>query len=99
MAGAIEALTKIAAVKRAAKAAATWFWMFALVMLNFLFGLNGCFTNCFAKMPITLHRPCQFRKDSIYQVDRHIQLLGQYEPKLNNGELCQYLVLVIAEGL
>jgi hypothetical protein len=36
MAGAIEALTKIAAVKRAAKAAATWFWMLLLVILKFL---------------------------------------------------------------
>tara|TARA_R110002110_G_scaffold262267_1_gene478094 strand:- start:131 stop:337 length:207 start_codon:yes stop_codon:yes gene_type:complete len=36
MAGAIEALTNTAAAKRAAKAAATWFWMLVLVMLSFL---------------------------------------------------------------
>lgn len=61
-AGPMLALTRTAAAKIAAKAAATWFWMLLLVMLNFLFGLNRCFENCFTKMPITLHRPCQFWK-------------------------------------
>jgi len=36
MAGVIDALTKIAAVKIAAKAAAIWFWILALVILKFL---------------------------------------------------------------
>jgi len=59
-AGPMLALTRTAAAKIAAKAAATWFWMLLLVISKFLFGLNGCFTNCFAKMPIALHGSCQF---------------------------------------
>ena len=98
MAGAIEALTKIAAVKRAAKAAATWFWMLVLVMLMFLFGLICCFANCLAKIPTTLHRPCQFLKTYIYQMDRDISPVAEHEQKLNNGIMCQYLALSFIAG-
>jgi hypothetical protein len=59
-AGPTLALTRTAAAKMAANAAATWFWMFRFVISKFLLGLNWGFANHSAKMPTALHRPCQF---------------------------------------
>jgi hypothetical protein len=80
------ALTRTAAAKIAAKAAANWFW--TLVISKFLLGSNWGFANPLAKMQTTLHEPCQFIEIYIYQIDRGNYAIGQHEPKLNIGKTC-----------
>jgi len=57
----------MAAEKRAAKAAATWFWIFTLVILKFLFVQIGASQFLSAKMPTALHGACQFQYIDLFQ--------------------------------